>query len=125
MVFNQSKQMCLLSSKRVLLNNEVMKKRFILAVSLLFSLLSVSAHAEGTLPAGEVSCSLTDSGVYYGVSMGFSAGNVSIGALTYDWEFSLLSPGANPALVSNYSPRQLFRSTGEMVWACHTANCSI
>ena len=70
-----------------------------------------TAYADGAIPAGDVSCSLTSTGVEYGVSMTFSSGNVSIGNLTYDWDYSLLNSGGNPALVANYTPRQFFKST--------------
>jgi hypothetical protein len=63
------------------------------------------------IPPGNVSCSLTSSGVNFGVSLTFTSGNVVIGNLTYDWDYAILIEGKDPTLVSNYSPRQFFRST--------------
>jgi len=91
------------------------KRATALAVLLFFAssfLTPISAaHADGTIPVGNVSCSLTDNGVQYSVSMTFSSGDVSIGNLTYDWDYSLLNPGSSPSLVSNFAPRQFFKNT--------------
>ncbi|MEI6407726.1 MAG: hypothetical protein WCO85_09395 [Actinomycetes bacterium] len=91
------------------------KRATALAVLLFFAssfLTPISAaHADGTIPVGNVSCSLTDNGVQYSVSMTFSSGDVSIGNLTYDWDYSLLNPGSSPSLVSNFKPRQFFKNT--------------
>ena len=63
------------------------------------------------IPVGDVGCSLVDDGVRYGVSMTFGSASVTLGSLTYDWDYSLLGPTGNPALVSSYSARQFFKST--------------
>ena len=63
------------------------------------------------IPVGDVGCSLIDDGVRYGVSMTFGSASVTLGSLTYDWDYSLLGPTGNPALVSSYSARQFFKST--------------
>jgi hypothetical protein len=63
------------------------------------------------IPPGNVSCSLTSSGVSFGVSLTFTSGNVVIGNLTYDWDYAILIEGKDPTLVSNYLPRQFFRTT--------------
>ena len=63
------------------------------------------------IPPGNVSCSLSSSGVNFGVSLTFTSGNVVIGNLTYDWDYALLIEGRDPTLVSSYSSRTFFRST--------------
>ena len=63
------------------------------------------------VPAGDVSCITTDNGVQYSASMTFGAGSISIGDLTYDWDFSILDKGGNPAISANYSPKQFFKSS--------------
>ena len=69
------------------------------------------ASTTAAIPPGNVSCSLSSSGVNFGVSISFTSGNFVIGNLTYDWDYSLLMTGRDPSLVSNYSPRQYFKST--------------
>ena len=63
------------------------------------------------VPAGDVSCTTTDNGVQYSASMTFGADSISIGDLTYDWDFSILDKGGNPAVPSNYSTKQFFKSS--------------
>jgi hypothetical protein len=81
-----------------------MKKRLIsiLAVSLCIGV--TPAVADGP-PAANVSCSLTDTGVRYGVSMVFSGSGVSFNSLRYEWEYLVADAGKNPTLVSSYGPR--------------------
>ena len=63
------------------------------------------------LPRGDVSCSLTATGVSYGVSMTFTSGNVAIGNLTYDWDYARLNEGKDASVVSNYGSRAFFKNT--------------
>ena len=63
------------------------------------------------IPPGNVSCSLSSSGVNFGVSISFTSGNFVIGNLTYDWDYAVLITGRDPNLVANYSSRQYFKST--------------
>ena len=74
---------------------------------------AAEAKASNTalIPPGNVSCSLSSSGVNFGVSLTFTSGNVVIGNLTYDWDYALLIEGRDPTLVSSYSSRTFFRST--------------
>jgi hypothetical protein len=74
---------------------------------------AADAKASNTalIPPGNVSCSLSSSGVNFGVSLTFTSGNVVIGNLTYDWDYALLIEGRDPTLVSSYSSRTFFRST--------------
>jgi len=62
------------------------------------------AVADGP-PTANVSCSLTDTGVRYGVSMVFSGSGVSFNSLRYEWEYLVADAGKNPTLVSSYGPR--------------------
>ena len=64
------------------------------------------------IPQGDVSCSISRDSVRYGVSMIFN-GNVTIGKLTYDWEYSLLNEGNDRTLVSSYSTRKFLQNTSD------------
>ena len=64
------------------------------------------ARADGP-PAANVSCSLTDAGVRYGVSMVFTGSGVSFSSLKYEWEYLVAGGDKNPTLVSSYGPRTL------------------
>jgi len=80
--------------------------RKILAVLVVGALsLGVSpARADGP-PAANVSCSLTDTGVRYGVSMVFTGSGISFSSLKYEWEYLVAGGDKNPTLVSSYGPR--------------------
>ena len=78
---------------------------------LLISMLAIAlctgvtpAIADGP-PAANVTCSLTDAGVRYGVSMVFSGSGVSFNSLRYEWEYLVAETGKNPTLVSSYGAR--------------------
>ena len=78
---------------------------------LFFCLLGTpESHADGP-PAANVSCSLTDLGVRYGVSMVFTGSGISFNSLKYEWEYSVAASGKNASLISSYSPRQLYSVT--------------
>ena len=62
------------------------------------------AHADGP-PAANVSCSLTDTGVRYGVSMVFTGTGISFNSLRYEWEYLVAGADKNPTQVSSYGPR--------------------
>ena len=64
------------------------------------------ARADGP-PAANVSCSLTDTGVRYGVSMVFTGGGISFSSLKYEWEYMVAGKDKDPTLVSSYGPRTL------------------
>ena len=64
------------------------------------------ARADGP-PAANVSCSLTDAGVRYGVSMVFTGSGVSFSSLKYEWEYLVAGKDKDPTLVSSYGPRTL------------------
>ena len=64
------------------------------------------ARADGP-PAANVSCSLTDAGVRYGVSMVFTGSGISFSSLKYEWEYLVAGKDKDPTLVSSYGPRTL------------------
>jgi hypothetical protein len=64
------------------------------------------ARADGP-PAANVSCSLTDAGVRYGVSMVFTGSGISFNSLKYEWEYLVAGKDKDPTLVSSYGPRTL------------------
>ncbi len=80
--------------------------RKLLAILLIGSLTFVAsaALADGP-PAANVSCSLTDSGVRYGVSMVFTGGGISFSSLRYEWDYLVAADGKNPTQVASYGPR--------------------
>ncbi len=89
------------------------KKRLLVLVTLL-SLIwqgSAVAHADGALPQADVTCSITATGVQFGTSMKFTSGTTTIGTLSYDWEYAILTPGADPATSTSYSSRKPLYST--------------
>jgi len=69
-----------------------------------------AAKADGP-PAADVSCSLTDTGVRYGVSMVFTGSGVSFNSLRYEWDVLVAEAGKNPTLISSYGPRTLYTTT--------------
>ena len=81
-----------------------MRKLF--AILLISSLASVAspAQADGP-PAANVSCSLTDTGVRYGVSMVFTGGGISFSSLRYEWDYLVAEGGKNPTQTSSYGSR--------------------
>lgn len=68
------------------------------------------ARADGP-PAANVSCSLTDTGVRYGVSMVFTGSGISFNSLKYEWEYLVAGKDKDPTLVSSYGPRTLHSVT--------------
>ena len=68
------------------------------------------AKADGP-PAADVSCSLTDTGVRYGVSMVFTGSGVSFNSLRYEWDVLVAEGGKNPTLISSYGTRTLYTTT--------------
>jgi len=68
------------------------------------------AKADGP-PAADVSCSLTDTGVRYGVSMVFTGSGVSFNSLRYEWDVLVAEAGKNPTLISSYGPRTSYTTT--------------
>jgi hypothetical protein len=81
-----------------------MMKCFILLLTAVFTLNPIQAQAN-IPPAGDVSCQLSDTGVRYGVSITFSGGAISFNSLSYEWEYSILNAGSNPALTSSYGAK--------------------
>ena len=69
-----------------------------------------NAFADG-YPPGDVSCSFSDNGVNYGVSISFT-GTTVLTSLSYEWEYALLVKGKSPELVSSYGDRKAFKRTG-------------
>lgn len=63
----------------------------------------------GLPPAGNVSCSLTDDGVNFGISMTFTD-SIAITDWSYDWVYRKLVSGS-PSYVSSYGPPTFFRNT--------------
>lgn len=81
-----------------------MKRVIALLLTAAFTLNPIQAQAN-IPPGGDVSCQLSDTGVRYGVSIVFSGGAISFNSLTYEWEYSILNAGSNPALTSSYGAR--------------------
>ncbi len=81
-----------------------------LAISLQLTVFTPVSSADETLPPpADVSCSYSILGIVCGNSLTVSGSNWSIGADSgtpfLEWYLSLLNPGGNPTLVSNYGSR--------------------
>jgi hypothetical protein len=87
-----------------------MRKILIPIVAAVMSFTVQPAHADGP-PAADVSCSMTDTGVRYGVSMVFSGTGISFNSLRYEWDVLIAEAGKNPTLISSYGPRALYTTT--------------
>jgi hypothetical protein len=81
-----------------------MKKFLIPLVAIALSISIQPAEADGP-PAADVSCSLSDTGIRYGVSMVFTGTGVSFNSLRYEWDVLVAEGGKNPTLISSYGPR--------------------
>jgi hypothetical protein len=80
-------------------------RRIAIPIILLFLFAGAQpAHANGA-PAADVTCSLSDTGVRYGVSMVFTGTGISFSSLRYEWEYQIADSGKNPTQVSSYGPR--------------------
>lgn len=66
-------------------------------------------HADGYPPA-DASCSYSDTGVQYSLSLVFTGTGASFNSLSYDWEYAVLISGS-PTLSASYGPRKYFTST--------------
>ncbi len=66
-------------------------------------------HADGYPPA-DASCSYSDTGVQYSLSLIFSGTGASFNSLSYDWEYAVLNSG-NPSVISNYGSRKYFKNS--------------
>ncbi len=81
-----------------------MRKLFVILLIGSLSLVSSPTYADGP-PAANVTCSLSDSGVRYGVSMVFTGGGISFSSLRYEWDYLVAEGGKNPTQVSSYGTR--------------------
>jgi hypothetical protein len=70
---------------------------------------SAAAEVTGIPPAGNVSCSLTDDGVSFGVSMTIT-NSIIVTDWSYDWSIRKFVSG-DPQFASNYNAPVLFRNT--------------
>lgn len=69
-----------------------------------------TANANGA-PAADVTCSLSETGVRYGVSMVFTGSGISFSSLKYEWEYQIAESGKNPTQLSSYGPRTSYTIT--------------
>jgi hypothetical protein len=90
-----------------------MKKRLLVLVTLVALALQGSefAHADASIPPADVTCSITQTGVQYSLSMTFANTTVTLSDLTYDWEYAILTPGGDPATSTSYGDRHPLFST--------------
>ena len=87
-----------------------MRKIVIPAILLIMLAGMQPAHSNGA-PAADVSCSLSDTGVRYGVSMVFTGTGISFSSLRYEWEYQVADSGKNPTQLSSYGPRTSYTIT--------------
>lgn len=80
--------------------------RKLITILLISSLTLIASPARANVPpAANVSCSLTDAGVRYGVSMVFTGGAISFSSLRYEWDYLVAEGGKSPTQVASYGPR--------------------
>ncbi len=87
-----------------------MRRIPILAILLILFAGTQPAHSNGA-PAADVTCSLSDTGVRYGVSMVFTGSGISFSSLRYEWEYQIADSGKNPTQLSSYGPRTSYTIT--------------
>jgi len=86
-------------------------RKFLLVVLVSTLFLGASPATADGPPAANVTCSLTDTGVRYGVSMVFTGGGISFNSLKYEWEYLVAGAGKSPTLLSSYGPRTSYTIT--------------
>jgi hypothetical protein len=80
-------------------------RRIVIPIILLFLLAGAQPAQANGAPAADVTCSLSDTGVRYGVSMVFTGTGISFSSLRYEWEYQIADSGKIPTQVSSYGPR--------------------
>ena len=87
-----------------------MKKFLVPFIAIALSFSIQPAEADGP-PAADVSCSLSDTGIRYGVSMVFTGTGVSFNSLRYEWDVLVAEGGKSPTMISSYGPRTFYTLT--------------
>lgn len=80
-------------------------RKFLIPLIMVLAISGTQAANANGAPAADVTCSLSDTGVRYGVSMVFTGTGISFSSLKYEWEYQIADSGKNPTQLSSYGPR--------------------